>query len=165
MWNIESKYLQDEEKIEYSDCPNKWSFGCIISYLWIAFMMFGAIFMLIGSATSSEAGLGFMVMLLYIAMALPAFIVILRRLSTRYAISNKGLLMRKGIITTNIKTVPFKHVTSIEVRETLFGKILHYAHLLIDTSGSGKEIEFRWNFVNSAHKVKKLIEKHALGKN
>jgi uncharacterized membrane protein YdbT with pleckstrin-like domain len=102
------------------------------------------------------------IVLIYVVFALPGIYVILKRLSTRYAISNKGLLTRAGIITTSIKTVPYKHVTSIEVEETIIGKMFRYAHLLIDISGSGKEIEFRWKYVGAAHKVKKLIEKHVV---
>jgi uncharacterized membrane protein YdbT with pleckstrin-like domain len=70
------------------------------------------------------------------------------------------LLRRTGIITNNIKTVPFKHITAIEVKETLMGRIFRYSHLFIETSGSGQAIEFRWDYVGAAHKVKKLIEKH-----
>jgi uncharacterized membrane protein YdbT with pleckstrin-like domain len=70
------------------------------------------------------------------------------------------LIKRTGIITNSIKTVPYKHITSIEVKETILGRIFRYSHLLIDTSGSGAAIEFRWDYVGAAHKVKKLIEKH-----
>jgi uncharacterized membrane protein YdbT with pleckstrin-like domain len=69
------------------------------------------------------------------------------------------LLKRTGIITTSIKTIPYKHVTSVAVKETVPGKIFRFAHLLIDTSGSGQAIEFRWDFVKTAYKVKNLIEK------
>ena len=161
MWDIHSKYLQRDETIEYTDRPSMLS--CIFAYIWAGFMMFGAIMMLIvGITAGDDTDMASMspIVLIYVFLALPAFYVILKRLSTRYAISNRGLLKRRGIITTSIKTVPFKHITSIEVKETIAGKIFRYAHLLIDTSGSGQAIEFRWNYVNVAHKVKKLIEKH-----
>ena len=32
--------------------------------------------------------------------------------------------------------------------------------LAIETSGSGLTIEFHWDYVGAAHKVKKVIEKH-----
>ena len=164
MWDIDSKYLQKDETIEYTDRPSMLS--CIIAYIWVGFMALTSIMMLIACMTveTDTASICPMV-LIYVFLALPAIYVILKRLSTRYAISNRGLLRRIGVITTSIKTVPFKHITSIEVKEPIAGKIFCYAHLLIDTSGSGQAIEFRWNYVNAAHKVKKLIGKHIGGEN
>jgi uncharacterized membrane protein YdbT with pleckstrin-like domain len=74
-------------------------------------------------------------------------------------------LYLKNCLTNNIKTVPFKHITSIEVKETILGKIFRYADLLIETSGSGQAIEFQGDYVSAAHNVKKLIEKHVGGDN
>jgi len=166
MWDINTKYLQKDETIEYTDRPNMLS--CIIAYIWTGLMIFSAIMILIISITTvndtNMASMRPMVMI-YVFLALPAIYIILKRLSTRYVITNKGLLKRIGIITTSIKTVPFKHITSIEVKETIAGKIFRYGHLLIDTSGSGQAIEFRWNYVNAAHKVKKLMEKYVGGDN
>lgn len=114
-------------------------------------------------ATTDDIKMPRMFPLIYLFLALPAIYVILKRLSTRYAISTRGLLERTGIITTSVKTVPFKHITAIEVKETIAGKIFSYAHLLIDTSGSGHAVELCWKYVNAAHKVKRQIEKHVGG--
>ena len=128
-WDINSKYLQKDEIIEYTDRPSM--FSCILAYIWAGFMIFGAIMMFIISITTEDntdmTGTG---MVLYVFLALPAIYVILKRLSTCYAISNKGVLKRTGIITTTIKTVPFKNITSIKVKKTIAGKIFGYAHLL-----------------------------------
>ncbi len=163
MWDIHSKYLQKDETIEYTDRPNMLS--CIVAYIWAGFMIVSAITMFIaGRATEGNDGMAWFSMI-YVVLALPAVYVILKRLSTRYAISNRGLLKRVGIITTSIKSVPFKRIPSSEVKETIVGKIFRYAHLLMDTSGSGQAIEMHWKYVNSAHKVKKLIEQHIGGEN
>jgi len=164
MWNIDPKYLQKDEIIEYYDRPIMLS--CIFSYIWVGFMVITLVMVLIASIGNPNAdGMRPMVLMvvIYLILAAPGIYIILKRLSTRYAISNRGLLLRTGIITNSIKTVPFKHITSIEVKETIIGKIFRYAHLLIDTSGSGQAIEFHWNYVGAAHKVKKLIEKHVVG--
>jgi uncharacterized membrane protein YdbT with pleckstrin-like domain len=91
---------------------------------------------------------------------LPALIYVFRRIATRYAITNKGLIRRTGVLTTNTKSVPFTHITSVHAKESMLGKLFHHGTLLIDTSGSGRGIEERWNFVKGVHRVKKLIEKH-----
>lgn len=151
MWDIDSAYLQEDETIEYTDRPSMLS--CLFSYIWVGLMVFFLIIALLKAAPVS-------MLIPVVVFMLPSIYFILKKLSTRYAISNKGLLIRIGIITNSIKTVPFKHITSIEVKEDISGKICHYAHILIDTSGTGREIEMRWNYVRAAHKVKKLIDKH-----
>ena len=164
MWDIDPKYLQKDETIEYTDRPNMLS--CFFSYVWVGLMAFMFIMMIIMSITLKDKNhpiLGVFAQVVYIALALPGIYIILKRLSTRYAITNRALIKRVGIITNNIKTVPFKHVTSIEVRESILGKIFRYAQLLIETSGSGQAIEFKWDYINSAHKVKALLEKHVGG--
>jgi len=163
MWEIQSKYLQKDEKIEYADRPSMLS--CIFAYIWVGFMALISIMMLTTTVGDKDGSGMRPIVLIYVLFALPGIYVILQRLSTRYAISNRGLLKRIGIITNNIKTVPFKHITSIEVKETILGKIFRYADLLIETSGSGQAIEFHWDYVGAAHDVKKLIEKHVGGDN
>jgi uncharacterized membrane protein YdbT with pleckstrin-like domain len=161
MWEVESKYLQKDETIEYTDRPSMLS--CIFPYIWVGLMAFTSIMMLIITVGDKSESSTSLMVFSYLLLALPGIYVILKRLSTRYAISNRGLLKRTGIITNNIKTVPFKHITSIEVKETILGKIFRYADLLIETSGSGQAIEFHWDYVGAAHNVKKLIEKHVGG--
>jgi uncharacterized membrane protein YdbT with pleckstrin-like domain len=159
MWDIKGKYLQKDEEIEYTDKPS--IFSCIFSYIWVGFMLFGAILVplvtTLGSDSKEDIS-AFPLAITYIILALPAIYIILKRFSTRYAITNKGLITRMGIITNNVKTVPYKHVTSVEVKESIIGRIFRYSHLLIDTAGSGRGIEQNWKFVSAAHKVKKLIE-------
>ncbi|MEN6475925.1 MAG: PH domain-containing protein [Syntrophaceae bacterium] len=157
MWDIQAKNLQKDETIEFTDKPSMLS--CILAYAWVGIMAFSTISMIISFAVVNDPGI-LMTSLIWVILAVPGILIILQRLSTRYAISNKGLLQRVGIITTSIKTVPFKHITSLEVKETIPGKIFRYAHLIIDTSGSGKAIELNWNYLRAAHKVKNLVETH-----
>ena len=149
MWEIEQKSLQNGEVIEFVDEPSLMS--CILAYVWLAFMILPSIAMLFSPETR------FMVFI-YLAMASPAIYVILVRMSTKYGITNRGLVTRTGIITTNVKSVPYKFVTSTEIKETIIGKMFNYANVIIDTAGSGKNIEANWRYLRSAHKVKKLID-------
>lgn len=164
MWDIDTKYLQKDEIIEYVDRPSMVS--CIFSYIWVGLMALSLISLIaMWSIHQDEISFLTFPIVMYSFLALPGIYVIFSRLSTRFAISNRGLIKRSGIFTTNLKTVPFKHITSIEVKETIIGKMLRYAHLLIDTSGSGQAIELRWDYVGAAHKVKRLIEKNVVNEN
>ncbi|MDI6808276.1 MAG: PH domain-containing protein [Candidatus Eisenbacteria bacterium] len=159
MWDIDPKYLQKDETIEYVDRPSMLS--CVFAYGWAGLMIITGISVFIAGMIAKN-GMVFM-SLIYFILALPAVLFILNKLSTRYAISNRGLLTRTGIITTSVKTVPFKHVTSIEIKENILGKMFRCGQLLIDTSGSGRAVELRWNYIKTAHQVKKLIESHIGG--
>jgi uncharacterized membrane protein YdbT with pleckstrin-like domain len=151
MWDIDSKHLQKDEKIEFQDVPSIMS--CIFSCLWIAFMLLITIL----SFVIGNAEIRFNI-IIFGVFTLPAIYIVLTRLSTKYAISNRNLLTRTGILTTSLKSVPFKFVTSTEVKENILGKIFNYANVNIDTAGSGKSVEVNWMYLKSAHKVKKLIE-------
>jgi uncharacterized membrane protein YdbT with pleckstrin-like domain len=165
MWEIDSKHLQKDEIIEYTTRPSMLS--CIFSYIWVSLMAIISIMVIVIGMISSnnfeEAKSGVLGFLIFVLLALPSIIVILKRLSTRYAISSRGLIKRTGIITNNIKTVPYTHITSTEIKETILGKIFKYAELLIETSGSGHRMEFRWPFIDMAHTVKPMVDKHIGG--
>lgn len=154
-WDINKNYLQKDEEIEYIALQN--IFRYIIWYLLFFLQGLSYIVMLFYSNEISDISGGMFVNVIWISFFSYH---ILKRLSTRYAITNRGVLKKTGIFTNSVKTVPFRHITSIEVRETLFGKVLDYSSLLIDTSGSGLFVEFRWDYISSAHTVKKIIEKH-----
>lgn len=53
MWDINTKYLQKDEMIEYTDRPRMLSLSCIFSHIWIglmALMVFTSIIFFIMSA-------------------------------------------------------------------------------------------------------------------
>lgn len=158
MWELDEKHLQKDENIQYTDKPAPLS--CILSYIWVALILltvFVRLFIPLHPKQGDHQGVLYTLFLNVVIMS-PAVYLILKRYSTRYIITNRSLITRVGIFTNSIKTVPFKHVTSVEVKETLLGKIFRYSHLIIDTAGSGKGIELYWKFVSSAHLVKKLID-------
>ncbi|TAL16984.1 PH domain-containing protein [bacterium] len=152
MWDIDTKHLQSDEIIEFQDKPSVMS--CIFSYVWIGLMLLSFIALLSMQSKDEMRGMP----LVYLVLASPAIYIVFSRLSTRYALTNRGLLTRTGIITTSVKSVPFKFVTSTEIKETIIGKIFNYASVIIDTAGSGKSIEVDWKYLRSAHRVKKLID-------
>ena len=163
MWDISTEYLQEGETIEYVDRPSLMSFGIFLAFIWAGFMLLALI--MASFAFRGLGGTGASAILVYVLVGFPAVFVILRRVSTRYAITNRGLIRRTGIIMNNLKSVSFVHITAIEAKETLAGKLFGHGNLFIDTSGSGRAIEERWRWVKGAHSVKKLIEKHLpLGK-
>lgn len=103
MWDLDPKYLQKDEVIEYTDRPSMLS--CIFAYIWTGLMMLPAITMLILSMTTvNDADKTSIrpVIFMHVLFASPAIYVILRRLSTRYVISNRGLLRRTRVVSTSM---------------------------------------------------------------
>ena len=158
MFGIDPKYLQNDERIEFTDKPSMASFGCIFSYLWALIMLLPAIMVLVISLRPDSDTTMAVMSVMYLILAFPAVHLIVTTLATRYAITNKGIVTRTGIFVTNIKTVNYKHITSVSLKENIFGRLLRYANLFIDTSGSGSSIELKWRNVKSADKVKRLID-------
>ena len=160
MWEINPKYLQQDETIVFTDKPSMVSFSCIFAYLWTLVMLLPAIVVFFVSLSPGTDKTMMVMSLLYLVLALPAIYLIMATTATRFVITSKGIVMRTGIFVSNIKTVNYKHITSVSLKETILGRLLRYASLLVDTSGSGSFIELKWRNVKSAHKVKRLIDEH-----
>ncbi len=87
-------------------------------------------------------------------------IIYLTKSSTIYAITNKRVIGRSGIISEDFKSSTFKHITSLRVKQGIIGKLFNFGNITIDTSGSGLGVEFIWRYVNNPVQVKNEIEKH-----
>ncbi|NCU27345.1 PH domain-containing protein, partial [Candidatus Nomurabacteria bacterium] len=73
---------------------------------------------------------------------------------------DKRVAARMGIISEVFKASSFKHITSVKVRQGLLGKIFHYGDVVIDTSGTGSGVAFRWGSISNPIEVKNMIEQH-----
>lgn len=81
MWDINTKYLQKDEMIEYTDRPRMLSLSCIFSYIWIglmALMVFTSIMVFIMSAGEKTIVTSMRLMVfVYVIFALLSIYVIL----------------------------------------------------------------------------------------
>lgn len=134
MWEIEP-HLQQDEKIELSGSP-----------VWAGYWMLFLLALLF-------------IWTIFIPILIVGFIV-LHKNSTKFIVTDKRVAARMGIISEVFKASTFKHVTSIKVRQGLFGKIFDYGDVIIDTAGTGSGVAFRWGSIPNPIKVKNLIEQH-----
>ena len=134
MWEIE-KYLKKEEEIEFEGNPE-----------WIGYLSYFIV--------------GFLLIWTIIIPLIIILTIILDRLSTKYVITNKRVGKRSGIISDDFKSATFKHVTSVRVTQGLLGKFLNYGNIIIDTAGSGTDVDFVWRSLKDPVKVKNIIEDH-----
>jgi len=134
MWEIE-KHLQKGEKVIYEGTPNR--MGYLGAYI-IAFLLLFTVIVPI-------------LLILY---------VILEQRSYKFIITNKRVATRKGILSEEFQSSTFKHITSVHVRQSIFGKIFGYGAITVDTAGTGEDIELYWKYVTDPISVKNKIEKH-----
>ena len=91
---------------------------------------------------------------------IPLIVAVLDKNSKRYVITNKRIMYRKGILSEEVKSATFKHITSVHLRKSLLGRIFNVGDLIIDTAGSGLGVDFVWRGVEDPASVKRKIEKH-----
>lgn len=134
VWTLD-EHIQTDEKITYLGSP-AW-----IGYFWAFVLALFTIWTII----------------------IPIFIIgiiYLLKSSTLYAITNKRVIGRRGIISEDFKSSTFKHITSLRVKQGIIGKMFNFGNIIVDTSGSGQSVDFVWRFVNNPVQVKNEIEKH-----
>ncbi|ATZ61329.2 MAG: PH domain-containing protein [Methanosarcinales archaeon Met12] len=133
MWELE-QHLQKDEKIEYEGTP-EW-----IGYFW-------------------KFCLGIITIPLLIGVLIIGWVII-QKLSTKYAITDKRVMDRYGVISEDFKSASFKHITSVRTKQGIIGKMFNFGDIIIDTAGSGIVFEFVWKYVKNPIQVKNQIEKH-----
>ena len=155
-WNLK-KHLQKGEKIIYEGTP-KW-----IGYFW------GFILALItiptGIIMTYYFSWYYFTLIIVLTVVIPIIIVlriILSKLSTKYAITNKRVIARRGILSENFKSSTFKHITSLGAKQGIIGKIFNFGNIIVNTSGSGGSADFVWKYVENHVKIKNKMEKRII---
>lgn len=137
MWEID-QHFQEGEKILYQGNPD-WA-----GYIW------GFIFVLLFT-------LGGFPSIIFSLLILG--VIALKRLSTKYVITNKRVVGRYGILSEDLKSSTFKHITSVRVKQSVLNKPFNIGNIIVDTAGSGAGVEFVWHAVKNPVQVKNQIEK------
>lgn len=80
------------------------------------------------------------------------------RQSKKYTITNRRIIVRRGIIAKNTDEVEIKDIKSINVRQGVIGRMFNYGDILIGSAGHAG-IEINMPGVDKPHEVKELIRK------
>lgn len=134
MWEL-NKHLQPKEKIIFEENP------AYIGFFWL--FVFAVLFIW--------------------TIVIPILIVLMVVLtvsSTKYALTNKRVIGRFGILSEDFKSATPKFITSIEVQQSITGKIFNFGTISIETAGSGQKVDFKWRYVKDPITVKNKIEKY-----
>ena len=87
------------------------------SYLWL---------LILGIILLAAFGLGLLLILG----------IMIHRKSIRYTITNRRIVMEKGIIGTHRDEIDIHHIRNITMRQTLQAKLLRYGTVMVGTSGT-----------------------------
>ncbi|AGB05199.1 putative membrane protein [Aciduliprofundum sp. MAR08-339] len=69
--------------------------------------------------------------------------IVIKWISTEYAITNKRVYSRHGWISRKISETTFDKITDISISQGVWGRLLNYGDVLVNTAGSlGYEIKF-----------------------
>ena len=79
----------------------------------------------------------------YAALALIAYFLsdtIIRYLTTSYTLTSQRLIIKRGFIFKRTWDIPLNQVESIELLQSLFGKIVGYGNVLINKTGGNMNL-------------------------
>jgi uncharacterized membrane protein YdbT with pleckstrin-like domain len=82
----------------------------------------------------ASAGLGVAVWLVLLAVVLA--VGFLRRLATRYTITNQRLRIQRGILSRNVQQTRIERVQNVSTRQSLVERLLRVGTVDFDTAGS-----------------------------
>jgi uncharacterized membrane protein YdbT with pleckstrin-like domain len=130
--------LNKEETVTYSAKVSLWKY-------WLSFLLGGFLVLvaLLGFAASVSAkgGTGSMLSskfdaaLLLVALVVIAWPLIARR-STEVVITNKRLIAKFGVVSTQSVEIRLDRIESVRVNQSLIGRILNYGDIVVTGTGS-----------------------------
>ena len=117
----------------------------------VAAVIIGVIVALIAST-----GLGVAVWL--VLFALVVFVGFLRRLSTRYSITNQRLRIERGILSKHVQQTHIERVQNVNTRQSFIERILQVGTVDFDTAGTD-DSDFTFVGVGSPHSVVEAVDR------
>jgi uncharacterized membrane protein YdbT with pleckstrin-like domain len=136
--NYVDSNLSQDETVAYSARVSLWKY-------WFSFLIGGFLVLaaLIGFAASVSAkgGTGSMMGSKFNAALLVAGLVVfawplIARRSTELVITNKRLIAKSGIVSTQSIEIRFDRIESVRVNQSLLGRILNYGDIVVTGTGS-----------------------------
>jgi uncharacterized membrane protein YdbT with pleckstrin-like domain len=138
MGNYVDKNLGNDETVKYSARVSLWKywFNFLIGGFFTAAALIGfAAFLSSKSGTGSITGPKFAFVALLIALTIFAWPLVARK-STELAITNKRLIAKFGVVSTQSIEIRFDRIETVRVKQSLMGRILNYGDIVVTGTGS-----------------------------
>jgi len=91
----------------------------------------------------------------WILLFIPSIFTLLKITTTEFAVTNQRIIIKHGILSKNVDEAPLNKVQNIGLRQSVFGRMLNYGTLVIQTGATFGADTFP--FVENASELRKQI--------
>ena len=118
--------------------------------------LIGAVVIGVIVAIAASTGLGVAVFL--VLFALVVLVGFVRRVSTRYTITNQRLRIERGLLSKHVQQTRIERVQNVNTSQTLVSRILRVGTVDFDTAGTD-DSDFTFIGVGSPHRVVEAVDR------
>ena len=104
-----------------------------------------------------EVDKGLVFAVVFVALVLTVLIGFIKRVTTTYAITDRRLHIKRGIISREIQQTRLERVQNVNYNQTFFQRILQVGDVDFDTAGSG-DYDFSFDGVADPEEVVKKVD-------
>jgi uncharacterized membrane protein YdbT with pleckstrin-like domain len=91
----------------------------------------------------------------WILFFIPSIFVLLKIITTEFAVTNQRIIIKKGILSRNIAEFPLAKVQNVNLSQSVFGRMFNYGTLVVQTAATyGANI---FPFVKNASELRRHI--------
>ena len=109
---------------------------------------------IVGIAVSATAG----VLAWLVLFALVVLVGFIRRIETRYTITNQRLRIQKGILSKSVQQTRIERVQNVNTNQSVFDRLLRVGTVDFDTAGTD-DSDFTYPGVGSPHRVVEAVDR------
>ncbi len=91
----------------------------------------------------------------WILLFIPSIFALLKILTTEFVVTDQRIIIKRGILSKNVDEAPLNKVNNISLRQSIFGRMLNYGTLIVQTGATFGADTFP--FVENASELKKQI--------
>jgi uncharacterized membrane protein YdbT with pleckstrin-like domain len=125
----------------------------------LSFYIYGLIgAVVIGVIVALVASTGLGVVVFLVLFAIVVLVGFIRRITTRYTITNQRLRIERGLLSKHVQQTRIERVQNVNTNQTLISRILRVGTVDFDTAGTD-DSDFTFVGVGSPHEVVDAVDR------
>jgi uncharacterized membrane protein YdbT with pleckstrin-like domain len=142
--------LRADEHALYEGRP---SWRALLSFYLTGVLVAVGIGVVLGLASSTASGLAVAAVIVLLVLVIGY----LRRLFTKYLITNRRLRISRGIVRRNVQETRLERVQNVNYQQGVIDRLLKVGTVDFDTAGTD-DSEFRFEWVNDPEQVVRAVD-------
>jgi len=126
----------------------------IVSFYLTGLVGAAVVGVIVGIAVSAVAG----VLAWLVLFAVVVLVGFIRRVETRYTITNQRLRIQRGILSKSVQQTRIERVQNVNTRQSVFDRMLRVGTVDFDTAGTD-DSDFTFVGVGSPHRVVEAVDR------